>query len=219
MTGLDVQATRQVEPAEWVASARALLADGFTILDVLAAAEAPPGAFAQVGNSAPSAPAAPGAPAALAHLGTNAPGAPDAPAAAGALAHLGTSAPACLLLLRVIDPAGRRTAGLRTLLPAGEPVPSLTGVWAGAAWHEREIAEMLGLDVAGFDDGSGLGLRPLLLGDAGPSAPLRRSFELTPRGEKRWPGAKEPGESEAEARRSPSRRKLLPPGIPEWGQR
>ncbi|XVX21070.1 NADH-quinone oxidoreductase subunit C [Actinomycetota bacterium] len=191
MSGLDVQAPRQVEPAQWVESARALLSDGFTVLDVLAAAEAPPSACAQLGTNAPTP---------FAQLGTNAPA-------------------AYLLLLRVIDPAGRRAAGLRTLLPAGEAVPSLTGVWAGAAWHEREIAEMFGLDVAGFDDGSGAGPRPLLLGEAGPAAPLRKTFELAPRGEKRWPGGKEPGESEAEARRSPSRRKLLPPGIPEWGQR
>ena len=37
------------------------------------------------------------------------------------------------------------------------------GVFPGAAWHERETFEMFGIDFDGFDDGTGLGIRPLLL--------------------------------------------------------
>ena len=36
----------------------------------------------------------------------------------------------------------------------GGAIPSLTGVFAGAAWHERETHEMFGLAVDGFDDGT-----------------------------------------------------------------
>jgi NADH-quinone oxidoreductase subunit C len=109
---------------------------------------------------------------------------------------------------------------LRTRVPADDlVVPSATGVWPGAAWHERETHEMFGVDFAGFDDGTGMGLRPLLLPDGFEGTPLRKSFVLAARASKPWPGAKEPGESDAHA--SPSRRKTLPPGVPDpsWGPR
>ena len=111
-------------------------------------------------------------------------------------------------------------AMLRTRVPASDlRVASATSVWRGAAWHERETHEMFGLDFEAFDDGSGRGLRPLLLPDGFEGAPLRKSFVLAARASKAWPGAKEPGESDAHA--SPSRRKTLPPGVPDasWGPR
>ncbi len=102
----------------------------------------------------------------------------------------------------------------------GEPVDSVTGVFAGAAWHERETAEMFGIDFAGFDDGSGLGLRPLLLPDGFEGTPLRKSFQLAARASKPWPGGKEPGEGH-ESAKSPGRRRVQAPGVPppEWGPR
>ena len=54
---------------------------------------------------------------------------------------------------------------------------------------------MFGIDFDGFDDGSGLGLRPLLLPEGFEGTPLRKSFVLAARASKPWPGAKEPGES------------------------
>ena len=101
----------------------------------------------------------------------------------------------------------------------GEPVESVTTVYAGAAWHERETHEMFGVDFTGFTDGTELGLRPLLLPDGFEGTPLRKAFVLAARASKPWPGAKEPGESEAGT--SPSRRKMLPPGVPDpqWGPR
>lgn len=58
----------------------------------------------------------------------------------------------------------------------GAALDSLTGVFPGAAWHERETAEMFGLRLAGFDDGSGQGVRPLLLAEEFPGHPLRKDF-------------------------------------------
>ena len=54
---------------------------------------------------------------------------------------------------------------LRTRVPAGPTgveasLPTATGVFAGAAWHERETFEMFGIDFPGHDN-----LRPLLLPD------------------------------------------------------
>ncbi len=103
-------------------------------------------------------------------------------------------------------------------LAAGETLPSVTAVFPGAAWHEREVAEMFGIAVAGFDDGSGLGIRPLLLPDGFEGHPLRKDFYLTARVSKDWPGAKEPGQPHGGG---PGRRKMMPPGVPppEWGPR
>jgi NADH-quinone oxidoreductase subunit C len=124
-------------------------------------------------------------------------------------------------LLDVSTPQSLRRRLIRTRVADGAPVASLTGLYAGAAWHERETHEMFGLLFDGFDDGTGLGLRPLLLPDGFEGTPLRKSFVLTARASKPWPGAKEPGESSSTEHRSPGRRKVAPPGVPDpsWGPR
>lgn len=111
---------------------------------------------------------------------------------------------------------------LTTRVPDGASLPSITDLYPGAGWHERETHEMFGIDFTGFDDGTGAGLRPLLLPDGFEGTPLRKSFHLAARASKPWPGAKEPGEGEGSTtKRAPSRRRLLPPGVPPetWGPR
>ena len=117
---------------------------------------------------------------------------------------------------------GVRRVLLHTRVPVGSTLGSVTSVFPGAGWHERETFEMFGLVLEGFEDGTGLGLRPLLLPEGFEGTPLLKSFQLAARASKPWPGAKEPGEGEgSSARRSPSRRRLLPPGVPDpsWGPR
>jgi NADH-quinone oxidoreductase subunit C len=125
-----------------------------------------------------------------------------------------------LHLLDVSTPGALRGHLLRTRVADGAALPSLTGLFAGAAWHERETHEMFGIAVDGFDDGTGLGLRPLLLPDGFEGTPLRKSFVLAARASKPWPGAKEPGEGH-DAPKSPGRRRVQAPGVPsaEWGPR
>ena len=98
-------------------------------------------------------------------------------------------------------------------------VASVTDLWPAAAWHERETHEMFGVEFTGFDDGTGKGLRPLLLPDGFEGTPLRKSFVLAARVSKPWPGAKEPGESETVS--TAARRRMQPPGLPDpsWGPR
>jgi NADH-quinone oxidoreductase subunit C len=116
---------------------------------------------------------------------------------------------------------------VRTRVPSGRSAPSATGLWIGAAWHERETHEMFGIEFDGFDDKTGRGLRPLLLPDGFEGTPLRKSFVLTSRASKAWPGAKEPGEGAEAAEGShaapekPGRRKIQAPGVPDstWGPR
>jgi NADH-quinone oxidoreductase subunit C len=120
---------------------------------------------------------------------------------------------------RDFGPPRVRRLMLRTRVPAGALVlPSLTALWPGVAWHERETFEMFGLDFTDFDDGSGLALRPLLLPDGFEGTPLRKSFVLAARAAKAWPGGKDPADSGGKA---PSRRKIQPPGVPDpsWGPR
>jgi NADH-quinone oxidoreductase subunit C len=103
---------------------------------------------------------------------------------------------------------------LKTRVARDRPVlDSATPVYRGANWHEREASEMFGLDFAGHP-----GLAPLLLPDGFEGYPLRKEFILASRVAKAWPGAKEPGESDAATAASPGRRRMLPPGVPgeEW---
>jgi NADH-quinone oxidoreductase subunit C len=105
---------------------------------------------------------------------------------------------------------------LRTYVArAGGRLPTLTGLWAGANWHERETFEMFGVVFDGHPN-----LVPLLLPDGFEGHPLRKEFVLASRVAKPWPGAKEPGESDHDTHASPGRRRMLPPGVPdpsEWG--
>ncbi|MFG2684559.1 NADH-quinone oxidoreductase subunit C [Streptomyces sp. NPDC048405] len=102
---------------------------------------------------------------------------------------------------------------LRTTVPHEAPVlPTAVGVYAGAAWHERETHEMFGV---AFEDHPALD--HLLLPEGFEGHPLRKDFVLAARVAKAWPGAKEPGESD---HGGPRRRQMLPPGVPdpnEWG--
>ncbi|MGW1008645.1 NADH-quinone oxidoreductase subunit C [Streptomyces termitum] len=102
---------------------------------------------------------------------------------------------------------------LRTTVDHAAPVlPTAVGVYAGAAWHERETHEMFGVR---FEDHPNL--TPLLLPENFEGHPLRKDFVLAARVAKAWPGAKEPGESHDGG---PKRRQMLPPGVPdpnEWG--
>ncbi|WP_405760796.1 NADH-quinone oxidoreductase subunit C [Streptomyces sp. NBC_01420] len=109
--------------------------------------------------------------------------------------------------------SGVRRLLVRTTVPHEAPVlPTAIGVYAGAAWHERETHEMFGVDFADHPH-----LVPLLLPEGFEGHPLRKDFVLAARVAKAWPGAKEPGESE---HGGPKRRTMLPPGVPdpnEWG--
>ena len=102
---------------------------------------------------------------------------------------------------------------IRTRVPrVGARVPSVVDIFPGAAWHERETYEMFGIGFDGHPD-----LKPLLLPPEFEGHPLRKEFVLASRVAKPWPGAKEPGESEAGGTR---RQAMRPPGVPapgEWG--
>jgi NADH-quinone oxidoreductase subunit C len=107
--------------------------------------------------------------------------------------------------------AARRHRFLRTSVPSNDPrLPSIAAIFPGAAWHEREAAEMFGLTFSGAPD-----TRPLLLPDGFAGHPLRKDFPLASRAVAEWPGAHEPGEH-GPAARPPGRRRAAAPGVPDW---
>jgi NADH-quinone oxidoreductase subunit C len=66
-----------------------------------------------------------------------------------------------------------RRLRLKVRTAEGSPVPSVTGVWRGAAWPEREIHDLFGVDFTGHP-----GLTRILLWDGFSGHPLRKDFPL-----------------------------------------
>ena len=62
-------------------------------------------------------------------------------------------------------------------------IDSLVEVYVGANWHERETAEMFGIQFAGHPDLSKMYLPDEFIGN-----PLRKSYPLLSREVKPWPG-------------------------------
>ena len=91
---------------------------------------------------------------------------------------------------------GRRSRCCRHRAAArrGRGCDSIRDLFAGAAWHEREAAELFGVEFVGGDR------RRLLLGPDFDGTPLRKDEVLAARTGLTWPGAKEPGETDARRR-------------------
>jgi NADH-quinone oxidoreductase subunit C len=73
--------------------------------------------------------------------------------------------------------------------------PSITDLFHGALWHERETHEMFGIDFAGHPRLVNLYLPEDFVGN-----PMRKAFKLPGRVIKDWPGAKDPEEAAAGGR-------------------
>lgn len=73
--------------------------------------------------------------------------------------------------------------------------PSISNLYAGAVWHERETHEMFGIVFVGHPN-----LVHLYLPEDFEGHPLLKSFKLPGRHVKEWPGAKDPEEAAAGGR-------------------
>ena len=78
---------------------------------------------------------------------------------------------------------GKRVTFSTTLDSESPAVATLVDVYAGANWHERESAEMFGIDFIGHPD-----LTKIYLPDGFIGNPLRKSYPLLSREVKPWPG-------------------------------
>ena len=77
---------------------------------------------------------------------------------------------------------------LQTFVPRDHArLDSLAGVFAGAGWHEREAAELFGIEFVGGDP------RRLLLDPGFVGTPLRKDEVLAARAGLSWPGGQGAG--------------------------
>ncbi len=62
---------------------------------------------------------------------------------------------------------------IRSKVPDGESVPSVTSIWKTADWHEREAWDMMGIHFSGHPN-----LKRILMWEGYPYFPLRKDFPL-----------------------------------------
>lgn len=111
------------------------------------------------------------------------------------------------VVAHVSTPDVRAQRLVSTTVPAHRPMlDSIVAVYPGADWHEREAAEMLGIEFAGHPDP-----RPLLLRSTVGAPPLLKSTVLAARAVTDWPGATDPQGSGSAG----TRRRQRPPGVPD----
>ena len=100
------------------------------------------------------------------------------------------------VLLHVYSPENTISVTVHVPVDADNPrCPSITAVYLGALWHERECYEMYGIDFEGHPR-----LVNLYLPEDFEGNPGLRSFKLPSRIVKDWPGAKDPEEAAAGGR-------------------
>ena len=111
------------------------------------------------------------------------------------------------VLAHLVDPGTGNAEMLRCELDVEFPrVGSVVSWFPGADWHERETAEMFGIEFIGRSEPELLLLREAGVLDR--SAPLRKRAALEARVVNPWPGRDE---------NERSRRRKLPPGVrAEW---
>ena len=78
---------------------------------------------------------------------------------------------------------GRRVTFSTNIAKDSASIASLVDVYPGANWHEREAAEMFGIEFVGHPDPGHLYLPDSFIGN-----PLRKDYPLLSREVKPWPG-------------------------------
>lgn len=95
------------------------------------------------------------------------------------------------VVLHVYSVRRQHHLNLKTLVSRERPqLPTLSEVWRGANWCERETWELFGIEFEGHPN-----LVKLLLPVEFEGFPLRKDFLLITREAKEWPGLKEPEEA------------------------
>lgn len=100
------------------------------------------------------------------------------------------------VLIHLYSPAHVAHVNIHVPVDLDAPTcPSITDLFAGALWHERETHEMFGIDFEGHPR-----LVNLYLPEDFDGNPMRKTFKLPSRIIKEWPGAKDPEEAAAGGR-------------------
>jgi NADH-quinone oxidoreductase subunit C len=77
------------------------------------------------------------------------------------------------LVYHLISPHRRARMRVKVVVGGGEAVPSVTSVWPGAGWPEREVFDLFGIVFEGHGD-----LRRLLMPEDWEGYPLRKDYPV-----------------------------------------
>ncbi len=77
------------------------------------------------------------------------------------------------LVYHVVSPHRRARVRWKVRLGLDQPVSSVTSVWPGAGWMEREVFDLFGIVFEGHDD-----LRRLMMPDDWEGHPLRKDYPV-----------------------------------------
>lgn len=78
------------------------------------------------------------------------------------------------LVYHLLSMQRRARLSLKTYVPEDEPVPSLTELWPGANFYEREVYDLFGVHFSGHPD-----LRRIMMPEDWEGHPLRKDYPLT----------------------------------------
>jgi NADH-quinone oxidoreductase subunit C len=96
------------------------------------------------------------------------------------------------IVLHMYSVRRQHAVNVKAMVPKDDArIATLSDVWVGANWCERETWELFGVDFTGHPN-----LVKLLLPVEFEGFPLRKDFKLMTREAKEWPGMKEPAEVE-----------------------
>lgn len=77
------------------------------------------------------------------------------------------------VVYHLVSPHRRARVRLRTQVHTGEPVPTISTLWPGAGWPERELYDLFGIVFDGHQD-----LRRLMMPDDWEGHPLRKDYPV-----------------------------------------
>ena len=83
------------------------------------------------------------------------------------------SSPRFEVVYHLYSLAHKRRLRLKVRVGEGESVPTVTGVWETANWHEREVYDLFGVPFDGHPD-----LRRILMPDDWEGHPLRKDYPV-----------------------------------------
>jgi NADH-quinone oxidoreductase subunit C len=87
--------------------------------------------------------------------------------------NMGDNSPRFEVVYHVYSIQYKRRLRLKVRIHEGEAVPSVTGVWESANWHEREVYDLFGVPFEGHPD-----LRRILMPDDWEGHPLRKDYPV-----------------------------------------
>jgi NADH-quinone oxidoreductase subunit C len=72
-----------------------------------------------------------------------------------------------------VSPERRARVRVKTRVHTNDPVPTISTIWAGAGWFEREVFDLFGIVFTGHQD-----LRRLMMPDDWEGHPLRKDYPV-----------------------------------------